>query len=200
MAHSSSLLESLLTQLGDGGVEQIGRSVGLSSQDVGQVLAGAIPAIMAGLSRNADSHDGAASLLGALDRNHDGSILDDVIGYLGGADTDDGAAILGHVFGDRRSNVERTVSRSTGIDMAKVSKIMMMVAPLILGAIGRTSSRQGFNANDLSAALRGEQARAHQASPSAVDVLSRVLDSDGDGDQIDDLVKVGTELLGSFLK
>lgn len=40
MTQSTSLLETFLSQLGAGGVEQIGRSVGLNARDVGSVLAG----------------------------------------------------------------------------------------------------------------------------------------------------------------
>jgi len=87
-------------QLGGGGVDEIGRAVGLDSGDVSKVLAGAMPAILAGLTRNSSSNSGAAGLLGALDRDHDGSILDDVMGYLGGGgDLGAGAGILGHVLG-----------------------------------------------------------------------------------------------------
>ena len=84
MMDSSDLLGSLMGQLGGGGISEIARSVGLDSGDVTNVLSGAVPAIMAGLTRNSASGDGLAGLAGALDRDHDGSILDDVMGYLGG--------------------------------------------------------------------------------------------------------------------
>jgi hypothetical protein len=201
MAQGYSLLDSLIGQLGSGGVSEIARSVGVDSQDVGNVLAGAIPAIMAGVSRNASSSAGASSLAAALDRNHDGSVLDDVIGYLsGGGNTDDGAGILGHVLGDRRTTVERSVSRSSGVDVAKVSQIMMMVAPLILGAIGKAKRSHGFDAGGLSSALGREQDTARQYAPSAVDIFSSLLDADHDGDPTDDVVKMGSELLGGLFK
>jgi hypothetical protein len=84
MMDSSDLFGSLMTQLGGGGVNEIARSVGLDSSEVTNVVSGAVPAIMAGLTRNSASSEGAAGLASALDRDHDGSILDDVVGYLGG--------------------------------------------------------------------------------------------------------------------
>jgi hypothetical protein len=108
------------------------------------VLAGAMPAIVAGLTRNTRSRAAAAGLPDALDRNHDGSVLDDVMGYLGGGgNLADGAGILGHVLGGRQTTVERAISASSGVDMASVSKILAMVAPLLMGALGRASTRQG---------------------------------------------------------
>lgn len=199
MTESSDLLGSLMEQLGGGGVSEIGRSLGLSGGDVTNVLSGAVPAIMAGLTRNSSSSDGAAGLLGALDRDHDGSILDDVAGFLaGGGSLAGGAGILGHVLGGRQGNVESAVSRSSGVDLASVGKIMAMVAPLIMGALGKAKRQQGFDASGLAAALGGQERAARQVSPSAVDMFSRMLDSDGDGDPMDDLVKMGSGLLGGL--
>lgn len=198
---SSDLLGSLMGQLGGGGIEQIGRSVGLDSADVSKVLAGAMPAMLTGLTRNTSSADGAAGLLGALDRDHDGSVLDDLMGYLGGGgDLGAGAGILGHVLGGSREKVERTISRSSGVDMAKVGQILAMVAPLILGALGKAQRERGLDASGLAAALGQQEQAARQVSPSAVDVFSRMLDGDGDGDPMDDIVELGSGLLGGLFK
>jgi hypothetical protein len=201
MTGSSDLLGSLIGQLGGGGVGEIARSVGLETSDVTNVLSGAVPAIMAGLTRNSSSGEGAAGLAGALDRDHDGSILDDVMGYLGGGgNLSDGIGILGHVLGGRQETVESAVSRSTGVDVASVGKIMAMVAPLIMGALGKMKRQQGFDAEGLAEALGQQERAARQASPSAVDVFSKMLDSDGDGDAMDDIVTMGSGLLGGLFK
>jgi hypothetical protein len=165
------------------------------------VLSGAVPAIMAGLTRNSASGDGATGLAGALDRDHDGSILDDVMGYLGGGgNLADGAGILGHVLGGRQSIVESAVSRSSGVDIASVGKIMAMVAPLIMGALGKAKRQMSLDPSGLAAALGQQEQAARQASPSAVDMFSKMLDSDGDGDSMDDIVKMGSGLLGGLFK
>jgi hypothetical protein len=198
---TSEVLGSLLQQLGGGGVTDIARTVGVSSGDVTNVLSGAVPAILAGLTRNSATSSGAAGLAGALDRDHDGSILDDVAGYLmGGGDLSGGAGILGHVFGGSQPNVERTISKSSGVDLASVGKIMAMVAPLIMGALGREKRQHGFGASDLANALGRQEKAAQKASPAAADIFSRMLDSDGDGDATDDIVNMGAGLLGSLFK
>src|SRR4030043_401078 len=59
--------------------------------------------ILGALNRNTSSASGAEALVGALQRDHDGSILNDVSQALTAPETmDDGTAILGHVMGDRR--------------------------------------------------------------------------------------------------
>jgi hypothetical protein len=198
---TSDLLGSLMGQLGGGGVKEIGRSVGLSGGDVTNVLSGALPAIMAGLTRNSATSSGAAGLLGALDRDHDGSVLDDVMGFLGGGgNMAAGAGILGHVLGGRQATVERAVSNSSGVDIASVTKVLAMVAPLIMGALGKAKRQQGLDASGLAAALGQQEQAARKANPSAVDMFTRMLDSDGDGDPMDDIVKMGSGLLGSLFK
>ena len=196
---TSDLLGSLMSQLGGGGVDQIARSVGVSGGDVTNVLAGALPAMMAGLTRNTTSGGGASALLGALDRDHDGSVLDDVMGFLGGGgNASAGAGILGHLFGGRQANVEQAVSQSSGVDMGSVTKIMAMVAPLLMGSLGKAKRQQGFDASGLAAALGQQEKVARKASPSAVDMFSRLLDSDGDGNSMNDIVKMGSGLLGGL--
>ena len=198
---TSDLFGSLMGQLGGGGIEQIGRSVGLDSGDVSKVLAGGMPAMLTGLTRNSSSSAGAAGLLGALDRDHDGSVLDDVMGFLGGGgNLGAGAGILGHVLGGRQSNVESAISKSSGVDMASVTKILAMVAPLLMGALGKAKREQGLDAAGLTAALGQQEQAARKVSPSAVDMFSRMLDSDGDGDTMDDIVKMGSGLLGGLFK
>jgi len=198
---SSDLLGSLMGQLGGGGIDEIGRAVGLDSGDVSNVLAGAMPAILAGLTRNTSSDSGAAGLLDALDRDHDGSVLDDVMGYLGGGgDVGAGAGILGHVLGGRQAKVEQAISSSSGVDAATVGRILAMVAPLLLGALGKAKREQGFDAAGLAATLGQQEKAARKVSPSAVDMFSRMLDSDGDGDPMDDIFKMGSGLLGGLFK
>jgi hypothetical protein len=188
-----------MQQLGGGGISEVARSVGLDSTDVTNVLGGAVPAMLAGLTRNSSSSAGAAGLLGALDRDHDGSVLDDVMGYLGGGgDLTSGAGILGHVLGGRQTTVESAVSKSSGVDLASVGKIMAMVAPLIMGALGKAKRQQGLDAAGLAAALGQQERAAREVSPSAVDMFTRMRDRDGDGDSMDDIVKMGSGLLGGL--
>ena len=59
-------------------------------------------AILGAMANNASKPGGADSLLGALQKDHDGSILDNLGGFLGQPNTDDGNGILGHVFGNSR--------------------------------------------------------------------------------------------------
>jgi hypothetical protein len=100
----STLFEQLAEQLGPTVTQQIGRSLGVGEEQAGSAVSAAVPMLLGGLARNTADPQGASALLGALDRDHDGSVLDDVGGFLGGggAATANGAGILEHVLGNKQ--------------------------------------------------------------------------------------------------
>ena len=181
---------------------QLSGAIGASKDQTARAVSAAMPVLLEGLTRNASSGAGASSLLGALDRDHDGSILDDLAGYLGGGATGAvaGDAILGHILGNRRRGVENGISRASGLDPAAVAKLLMMLAPIVMGALGKAQRSGGLDAGGLFSMLEGQQKRSQQAAPDAFGALSKMLDADGDGSALDDVADLGTGLLGAFFK
>ena len=196
---ANSMMDEILQQLSGGGMGQIARKTGLPEGDVSRAVAGALPAILAGLAGNAArSSDGASSLSAALDRDHQGGLLDDVAGFLGTKGVSAGGAdILGHVFGGKRDAVESNLGRASGIDPATMAKVMSLLAPVVMAMLARNKSTQGLDSDGVSSMLRRERSQLQQRSPSGMDALGRMLDADGDGSFLDD---VGGGLLGSLFK
>jgi hypothetical protein len=196
----NTLLEMLMDQLDSGGgVDAISRQLGAGRDQTSQAVAGALPALLAGLGKNSSEPTGASALLGALERDHDGSVLDDVAGFLGqGAGGGAGAGILRHVFGGRQGAVESAIGSLSGLDSGKAGQLLTMLAPLVMGMLGKTQRERGLDAGGLTDLLGQERRVAEQRSPQAVDMLGRLLDSDGDGDMMDDIAKIGGGLLGGL--
>jgi hypothetical protein len=194
------MLESLSSRLGEGGIDQIASQLGIDHEATERAVSGALPMLLGGLMKNAQSTDGAASLLIALERDHDGSILDDIGGFLGrgsGA-ADSGMGILKHVFGGRESTVQNTLAESSGIDAGQMRQIMAMLAPLVLGMLGKNQRQSGFDIGGLTDLLGGERRAVEQKAPGAADLIGGLLDSDGDGSVADDLAKLGGGVLGGL--
>jgi hypothetical protein len=188
-----------MEQLSGGAARQIGQQLGVDEGAASKAIAGALPMVLGGLARNAQQQGGADALLGALDRDHDGSVLDDVAGYLGKGPDRQGDGILGHVFGGRRSAVESTLGQASGLDSAKAGQLMAMLAPVVMGALGKQKRAQGLDASGLAAMLGQEQQRASGSAGQAMGMVGKLLDRDGDGDIKDDVAKLGAGLLGSLL-
>ena len=107
----------------------LSRQLGTDERATESALAAALPALLSALSRNAQSPDGAQSLLAALDRDHDGSILDDVLGALGSSPSGSAEGILEHLLGARRGAVETQIGKQAGLDTGSVSRVLAALAP-----------------------------------------------------------------------
>lgn len=195
-----SIVESLMRGLSGGdGLGRLSQSLGIDGKTAAMGLAAAAPMILGALQRNASRPEGAQALADALDRDHDGGLLNDLSGFMGRGETRDGDAILGHVFGDRRRTVDRGVAQAAGIDAATASKLMAMAAPMIMAQLGQAKRERGLSADAL-AGLLGQERQALQAeAPGQMGALSAILDADGDGDvDASDLMSRGGPLLDTI--
>jgi hypothetical protein len=150
-------LTSLLMQsLGDNGIEQIGRQAGMNPNQTSAAMSAVVPMLLGAMAKNSSSPEGASGLLGALDKDHDGSILDDLGGFLGGAmisnRSSNGAGILKHILGGNQTTVESGLANKVGVDSASIAKLMTIVAPLIMAYLGkqkRSAATSGFDSGGL---------------------------------------------------
>ncbi len=191
------LIDLVNDRLDDRAVSQLSQQLGVDPGTTRQAVPAALTALLGGLSHNANQPAGAEQLLGALSRDHDGSVLDDLAGVLGSPQLgQQGAGILGHVFGARRPAVETQVGRATGLDTATAGRLLMLLAPFVLGALGRAQRQRGLDAGGLSDVLGSERQRVEQAHPQHRGLLNVLLDRDGDGQVLDDLAGMAGGVLG----
>jgi hypothetical protein len=193
----SSITETLISSLDARTVQSISRQLGLSPQSTGNAIQAALPILLGQMAKNASQPEGANALLGAVQRDHTGvdigGLLGSVLGALGGSGQPqqtrsssglgDGLAILGHVFGGG-SGTQRSASPQvpTGLDGASSAKLLALLAPLVMAALGRMTQGGQVNAGTLGGLLGGESQRIAQAPPSALGgLMGTVLDRDGDG-------------------
>ncbi len=195
----SSIFDMLTQQLGGDALEQIGTQLRANRTQTERAVPAALTSLMAGLARNSSRGDGASALAAALDRDHDGSALDDLPGLLTHPEKASGQGILKHVFGARQGAVESALGQSTGLDSASAGKLLAMLAPLVLGALGRTQRQQRLDPGALAGLLEKERQVAGQRAPADLGMLGQLLDADGDGDIKDDVAKLGAGLLGRVL-
>lgn len=190
------IMDNIKKLLGSDALGNLGKSVGVSSNQAQQVAQLGLPAILQALSRNASTSTGAASLAKALD-NHQDDGVDDLMGFFGKVDRNDGAKILSHVFADKNEKVQTRLAKQTGLDQSQVSGLLTQFAPLVLGMLGQQQKKQNLDADGvagLTSALAGSMNQL--GGEGIMDMASKLLDSDDDGNVMDDL----GGLLGSFLK
>jgi len=191
------LLQSIAGQLDSNSIAQMSSAIGIKDESTQAAIGLALPVLLGALSRNTSTDEGAESLTNALGRDHDGTILQDVSGNITRQEVmDDGSAIIGHLLGQQEKGVENSIGRSTGIDPQNVAMLMSMLAPVVLGVMGKQKQENNMNASDVSSMLQQNRETAKSNAPE----LSSLLDMDGDGDISDDMVNLGANLLQSFMK
>lgn len=182
------ILEMLTGQLNNKSVmDELSRSTGADKGKIEEAVKLCVPTLMEAMTKNANTPQGAASLSKALDE-HKNANVEDVLGFLKNVDTKDGSKILGHIFGSNNQNVQNNISTQTGLKTNQVSGILSMLAPLLLGMLGRQKSNKNVGSNDLSSMLGG--ILGGSASGGLMKTVTNMLDSDGDGNIMDDLGKL----------
>ena len=107
----NNVLQELMSQFGDKELEAVSQKTAIDKSQASSALEGIMPTLLGAMASNTQTEGGAYSFLSALDRDHDGSVLDDVAGFVTKSDSGPGAGILGHVLGGNRSAVEEQISR-----------------------------------------------------------------------------------------
>ncbi len=210
---SSPLFEILGQALGGGQTPRdIGAKLGIEPSQAATAMSMAIPVLVSALNRNAASPQGRSALEQALDRDHDGSVLDDLGGFLGaGGGTSSGGgmggAILGHILGSDRKQVENRIGQASGLDAATIGKLLVMVAPLVLAALSR-ANKQTPASTSITDILGGAAGQMGQAQGGGGDILSQILGSgapqggqESGGDAgLGGLASIGASVLGGLLR
>jgi len=187
----SGILDLLQGPMGKMLIDGAGKQLGMGEAKAGSAMQSALPLILGAMKNNAASTDGAAGLLKALGNdNHSGGMLDNLGSILGGGGIDkdvmqDGAGILGHVFGGKEENVAHAVSKSSGVDLGQAMNILKVAAPFIMGYLGKEKRSQGISdqngIGDLLGGMLGGESKQSQG------LVNQLLDADGDGSIIDDV-------------
>ena len=181
-------------------INQLSQQTGAAPEQTETAAQGVISTLLGGLAKNATNEGGASGILGALDRDHDGSVLNDVMGLVMGAaqgnNTTNGAGILGHILGGQQQDAAQMISQTSGVSQSGVMDMMIKLAPLVMGAIGQQNQQQGgLNPSALSGLL-GNAVQSQNSNP-LMQMATRFLDRDGDGSAIDDIMgMVGSKLFG----
>lgn len=204
------LMDLLQGQLSGKMIDQLSNSLGGADQEkTAKAASGITSVLMSALAKNASSTEGASSLASALDRDHDGSILDDVVGMVTGANRNtgsgsidlnrmlNGAGILNHVLGNKQSGAIEMISKMSGLDKNKTGSLMTMLAPVIMGALGKAKRDNNLDSSGLSSLLRGTLKKNSSKNP-LLNLATRFLDADGDGSILDDLAGMGMKMLSGL--
>ncbi len=191
-----SLLEAVSEQIGSDQINAIANRLGASPEQTEQAIQMALPTLLAALAKNAENEDGAAQLHAAVSRDHDGSILERLGGMFEGSANQSSSAgsLLARILGSRQSRVEQGIGKAAGLDVMKAGSLLAMLAPIVMGIIGRQTRGGKMDSGALAGMLRKERQTMEKQATGGL--LGGLLDQDGDGDfDFQDILKMGFKKL-----
>ena len=200
-----NLMEVLQGQLSDDVLGQLSQQVGAEKEQTAAAANGIFATLLGGLANNATNESGLSGLASALDRDHDGSILDDLMGMVGNMSQGNaaapnalnGAGILGHILGDRQETAARQISQNSGLNVGQIMKLMPILAPIVMGVLGKAKQSGGLDLGGLANILMGSAQNAQ--SGGFGDLIGSVLGGVLGGNQPQAQQPQGGGLFGQIL-
>jgi hypothetical protein len=193
-------ITDILKQMG--GLSSMAKELGVSESQAAKGAEVLIPAILGGFKKQAQAQpsglEGLGSLLGQLGG---GGLLDNVLAPQA-TDVSRGNDVLGQIFGSK--DVSRTVAQGaaarSGLDPALLKKMLPMVAMLVAGYMAKQgggatqAAPAGGVLGGLLGGLLGGGASGPAKQGSAAGGLASMLDMNGDGNPLDDILGMASKL------
>jgi len=149
-------------QLGSGTIDKMSGALGENASDTKSALGAAIPALMGQVANKAQSEGGANDLMNMIGDN-DGS--QDFSSMLSNKDAllKNGGGMVSGLLGNSAGGFSSMLSKFTGMRGGSMTSLLGMVAPLIMGSLGKAKSTMGLNASGM-ANLLSEQSDSFKAA------------------------------------
>lgn len=172
-----------------GGLQSIARELGVSESQAASGASALLPAILGGFKKQTQS-GGVEGLGGLLSQLGGGGLLDNVLSPQP-TNVSMGDNVLGQIFGSK--DVSRTVaqnaSATTGLDASILKKMLPMLAMLVAGYMAKqhgAATPQGSGGGGLLGNVLGGLMGGAKGGG-----LASMLDLNGDGNPLDDILNMG---------
>ena len=155
---------------------QIARQFGLPEEKAREAVGALAPSLSRGLQHRTQEDIGVDDLIEALNVGKHTRYIDEPE-RLGRQETiEDGNSILGNIFGSKEvsRNVAKHAGKQTGLGSSLMKKMLPIVASMVMASLGKKMLGGGGGG------------RATRASSGGL--LTSLLDGDGDGSIVDDVL------------
>ena len=193
------IIQLLQGQLGEGLIEQLSGQLGAEKEQTAAAANGVFSALLNGISKNISNEEGATSFLSALDRDHDGSLLGKLGDLFGGqapvanTATVNGTGIVNHILGNNQSGIADMIAKMSGLDKGKALQMLVTLAPMVLGMLGKLKNQENVGSNGI-LDLITKSSQNHNEQQAHGNIFSQMLDKNGDGNIMDDLIGMGAKI------
>lgn len=166
-------------------VKSIAKQVGIDVTDAGSIIEKLAPILMGGAKSNLNSDKDSGGLIKHIEEKNYADILDTPEKHVNDGDFKNmGNDILAELTGSKENSreVAKHVEEETGMSSSIIKSVLPMLAPMIIGALTKTSAPSMDN----STSTQGS---------SMTDMLTGLIDQDKDGSAIDDIMGMAAKFI-----
>jgi len=197
-------LTDILAQAG--GLQSVARDLGVTEDQAAAGAEALLPAILGGMKKQAQAQPaGLGGLGGLLGQLGGGGLLDQVLSPQP-TDPSQGNEVLGQIFGSKdvsRAVADNAASQS-GLDAGVLRKMLPLLAMLVTGFMARQAGGAGQaqeggglgGLGGLIGGLGGLFGGAGAAGSGGLGGLGAMLDMNGDGNALDDILRMAGKARG----
>jgi OmpA-OmpF porin, OOP family len=160
---SLNLLNLLKDQFSDDLISKASGFLGESSGNTKSAVMAAIPSLLGGFINKTSDSSGAGTIFNMLSSgNHDGGILNNLGNVFSGGNSSSsimsaGTGILSSLFGGKLDGISNIISSVSGINKGSSSSLLGLLAPIVMGMIGKQVKSQGVSSASGLASMLGSQ-------------------------------------------
>ncbi|MDB5276004.1 MAG: hypothetical protein JWR61_959 [Ferruginibacter sp.] len=151
--------------------DKAGSFLGESETGVRKALTGIVPAVLGGLAEQSSTVAGADAVFRMV--NEQSQTQPEPAGFFGNDNTsllNKGAALLIDIFGDKANGLTGSLSGFSGLRPASASSLLSIVAPIIVGFLGKQVNSNQLNATGLSNLLSSQKENINNAIPAGLNL------------------------------
>lgn len=156
---SINLMEMVKGAVSQQAMKQIGGMLGTDEKKTSSIFDGVAGSLLGGMMKKAETEEGAQQVFEMAQKQDEG-ILDKLGDLMGGGGqeelTKQGGGLLEGIMGGQQNAMLAMIAKALGLDEGMIGKLMQMVAPIIMGVIGKQVKSSGLDASGLKSML-GEQ-------------------------------------------
>jgi OOP family OmpA-OmpF porin len=159
---NTNLSENITSQLTPQMIQKVSVFLGETPGQTQTAVDRSISTLLAGLMHLSSSGAGPIQLLNLINQANYGSLLNNLSGLLEDGNTaqslmTSGQEILNALFPGKLSAVSEIIATTSGVTNTSASSLLSLVAPVVVGVLGRVRSMQGLNAVRLATLLMNQK-------------------------------------------
>ncbi len=176
-----NVMDLLKDQVGGALVKQASGFLGESESGTASAVSAILPSLMGSLISKGSDAKGAMGIMDMLSSGgHDGGMLSNLTGLLGGGESTNGLMssgghLINSLMGDSQGGLIDSIAGFAGIKQSSSSSLLKMAAPLVMSVIGKKVLGENMGVSGLMGLLSGQKDNVMSAMPSGFSAPSGLL-------------------------